>query len=216
MEKNTDAKIRTLTLAKILYERTDEDHSLTTQQLIDILENEYNIPTHRTTIPTDIAVLQEFGMDIQAVRSQQIHYNLLSREFDYAELKLLIDAVASSKFISKKKSEMLTEKIAKLPKKANTLTVKSKTATVKYKNLKKKDQTIARKKSMTISKAQGTVSYTKSSGNKKITINKKTGNITVKKGLKKGTYKVKIKVKAAGNATYKAATKTVTVKIKVK
>lgn len=114
MEKSVDAKIRTLTLAKILYERTDEDHSLSTQQLIDILENEYNIPTHRTTIPTDIAVLQNFGMDIQSVRTQQIHYNLLNREFDYAELKLLIDAVASSKFISKKKSEILTEKIAKL------------------------------------------------------------------------------------------------------
>lgn len=82
--------------------------------MIDILESEYNIPTHRTTIPTDIAVLQEFGMDIQIVRSAQIRYNLLSREFDYAELKLLIDAVASSKFISKNKSEKLTAKIATL------------------------------------------------------------------------------------------------------
>lgn len=114
MEKTTDAKIRTLTLAKILYERTDEDHFLTTQQLIDILENEYKIPTHRTTISTDIAVLQKYGMDIQAKRSQFIHYNLLSRDFDYAELKILIDAVASSKFISKTKSEKLTTKIAKL------------------------------------------------------------------------------------------------------
>lgn len=114
MESNKDLKIRTLTIAKILFERTDETHYLTTQQLIDILESEYNIPTHRTTIPNDIAVLQEFGMDIQIVRSAQIRYNLLSREFDYAELKLLIDAVASSKFISKNKSEKLTAKIATL------------------------------------------------------------------------------------------------------
>ena len=112
MEKNKDIKIRTLTLAKILFERTDEEHYLTTQQIMDILENEYHIPTHRTTIPADIAVLQEFGMDIQVLRSAQIRYNLLSREFDYAELKLLIDAVASSKFISKNKSEKLTAKIA--------------------------------------------------------------------------------------------------------
>lgn len=114
MENNKDLKIRTLTIAKILFECTDEDHFLTTSQILDILEKQYNIPTHRTTIPNDIAVLKEFGMDIQVVRSAQIRYNLISREFDYAELKLLIDAVASSKFISKAKSEKLTAKIAAL------------------------------------------------------------------------------------------------------
>ncbi len=101
-------------------------------------------------------------------------------------------------------------------KKANTLKASAKKVTVKYSKLKKKNQTINVGKAMTVSNAKGTVSYKKSSGNGKITINKKTGKITVKKGLKKGTYKVKIKVTAAGNATYKAATKTVTVKIKVK
>ena len=65
-------------------------------------------------------------------------------------------------------------------------------------------------------KGQGTLSYAKISGNKKITVNKKNGKVTIKKGLKKGTYKVKIKVRAAGNATHKAATRTVTIKIKVK
>ncbi len=109
-----------------------------------------------------------------------------------------------------------TETIAKTAKYANTLTVKAKKPTVKYSKLKKKNQTIAVKNAMTVSKAKGTVTYTKSSGNKKITINKKTGKITVKKGLKKGTYKVKVKVKAAGNTTYKATTKIVTVTIKVK
>ena len=111
---SNDQKRRILTLAKILYERTDEEHYLSTPQILEILENEYGIPTYRTTIPTDIAILQEFGMDIQIIRSAQIRYNLLSREFDYAELKLLIDAVASSKFISKSKSEKLTAKIATL------------------------------------------------------------------------------------------------------
>lgn len=104
----------------------------------------------------------------------------------------------------------------KTVKKPNTLTVKGKTATVKYSKLKKKNQTLKVEKVMTVSNAKGAVSYKKSSGNGKITINKKTGKITVKKGLKKGTYKVKIKVKAAGNSNYNAATKTVTVKIKVK
>ena len=108
-----------------------------------------------------------------------------------------------------------TETIAKLPKKANTLVAKGKTATVKFANLKKKNQTVTAKKAFAISKAQGAVTYKKASGNKKITV-AKNGKITVKKGLKKGAYKVKVKVTAAGNANYKPATKTVTVTIKVK
>ncbi len=108
-----------------------------------------------------------------------------------------------------------TETIAKCAKYANPITVKVKTATVKFSKLKKKNQTVAQNNAFTISKAQGKVTYTKSSGNKKITV-ASNGKITIKKGLKKGTYKVKIKVTAAGNATYKAATKTVTVTIKVK
>ncbi len=109
-------------------------------------------------------------------------------------------------------SKTLTFKITPA---SNTLTVKSKKPTVKYSKLKKKNQTIALKNWVTVSKAQGKVTYKKSSGNKKITVSK-AGKITVKKGLKKGTYKVKIKVSAAGNATYKAATKIVKVTIRVK
>ena len=63
--------------------------------------------------------------------------------------------------------------------------------------------------------AKGTVTYTKKSGSKKITVSK-AGKVTVKKGLAKGTYKVKVKVKAAGNTNYKAKTKIVTFTIKVK
>ena len=115
-----------------------------------------------------------------------------------------------------------TEIIAKLVKKANTLTVKAKKPTVKYSKLKKKNQTIALKKAMTVTKAQGAVTYKLSSAKKgKKKFKKyfkvaKNGKITVKKGLKKGTYTVKIKVSAAGNNEYNAAVKTVTVKIKVK
>ncbi|MBQ9531438.1 MAG: leucine-rich repeat domain-containing protein [Eubacterium sp.] len=114
------------------------------------------------------------------------------------------------------------EKLAKLPKKANTLTVKAKKPTVKFAKLKKKDQTIALKKAMAVSKAQGTVTYKLSSAKKgKKNFKKyfkvaKNGKITVKKGLKKGTYTVKIKVSAAGNTEYNGAVKTVTIKIKVK
>ena len=61
------------------------------------------------------------------------------------------------------------------------------------------------------------MAYVKKKGSKKITINRKTGKVTVKKGLKKGTYKVKVKVRAAGNSNYKASGwKTVTFKVKIK
>ncbi len=108
------------------------------------------------------------------------------------------------------------ETIKKLTPKANTLVVTSKTATVKLANLKKKAQSIKRAKAITVKNAQGTVTYKKLSGNKKLSINKKTGNITVEKGLKKGKYKLKIQVNASGNTQYKAVKKTVTVIIKVK
>lgn len=106
----------------------------------------------------------------------------------------------------------------KINKAVNPLTIKAKTATVKYSKLKKKTQMLTVAKVITFTKkGQGKMTYTKVSGNKKITINKTTGKVTAKKGLKKGTYKVKVKVKAAGNTNYKSsAWKTVILKIKVR
>ena len=109
-----DSKLRPFYLAKILYDRTDEDHYLTTAQLMEILETEYNIKTHRQTIPADVEILRTVGMEIQEVMSAQKRYNLISREYDLAEIKLLIDAVESSKFITKKKSEELVAKLSKM------------------------------------------------------------------------------------------------------
>lgn len=105
----------------------------------------------------------------------------------------------------------------KIVKAANPLKVSAKTATVKYSAVKKKAQTLAVSKVITIStKGQGAITYSKASGNKNITINAKTGKVTVKKGLKKGTYKVKVNVKAAGSPNYNAVTRAVTFTIKVK
>ena len=86
---------------------------------------------------------------------------------------------------------------------------------------KKKNQKIAISTAMTVSKAQGKVTYklvsvSKKSFKKYFSINKKKGTLTVKKGLKKGTYKVKIRVKAAGDISYKPAVRNVTIKVKVK
>lgn len=99
----------------------------------------------------------------------------------------------------------------------NTLSAKGKTASVDYSKVRKAAQSLAVTKVISFAdKGQGTRTYTKASGNSKITVNKSTGKVTVKKGLKKGTYTVKVKVKAAGNEYYKASTKTVTFTIKVK
>ena len=110
-----------------------------------------------------------------------------------------------------------------ITKAANTLSVKAKKVTLKYSKVKKKTQTLKVTKAINFkNKGQGKVTYklksvSKSKFKKYFKVNAKTGKITVKKGLKKGTYKLKIKVKAAGNGNYKASKeKTITVKIKVK
>ena len=107
----------------------------------------------------------------------------------------------------------LTIVVKKAP---NTLKVKAKTATAKASVLKKGLKTLKRSKVLSVTKAKGKVTYIKKSGNAKIKIAKKGGKVTIKKGLKKGTYKVKVKIKAAGTKNYKAKTLTRTFKIKVK
>ena len=111
---DTDAKLRPLYLLKILKTQTDEDHTLSTSQLCQLLREEYGIETFRTTIKADIEVLQQAGFSIQAARSTQNLYNYIEREFDIPEIKLLLDAVMSSKFITKVKSEELVRKLTEL------------------------------------------------------------------------------------------------------
>ena len=106
-----ETKPRILYLFRILEQYTDEEHPLTTKQLIDKLQDEYGISAHRTTLTKDIAALQEFGVDIVTVHSTQSKYFIGSRKFELPELKLLIDAVESSRFITAKKSESLIRKI---------------------------------------------------------------------------------------------------------
>ena len=99
---------------------------------------------------------------------------------------------------------------------ANTMKASGKTVKVKYKKLKKKNQKVVRSKVMAVSGNQGAVTYVKISGHKKILIDGSTGNVTVKKKLKKKTYSVSVRVTAAGDANHYAATKVVTFKVKVK
>ena len=66
---DNDAKLRPLYLAKILFEQTDEDHFLTTAQLIQILDEQYGIKSHRQTIKAEIELLRQFGLEIEEVKS---------------------------------------------------------------------------------------------------------------------------------------------------
>ena len=96
----------------------------------------------------------------------------------------------------------------------NTLNIKGRKVTLKRKN---KNQKLKASKVIRFkNKGQGTLTYAKVSGNSKITINKKNGKVTIKKGLKKGTYKVKVKVTAQGNDTYETSYKEVTFRVKIK
>ena len=108
------AKLRPFYVAKMLFERTDEEHYLTVAQIMEILEKEYGIATSRGTVGDDIKVLQEFGMEIEVEPSTQNRYYLIGRKFDLPELKLLIDATESARFITKEKSDMLVKKLASL------------------------------------------------------------------------------------------------------
>ena len=108
-----------------------------------------------------------------------------------------------------------------IEKAANPLTVKGKTVKLKASKVKKKKQTIKAVNAFTVGNAQGAVTYKllsvkKAKFKKYFKVNAKTGTITVKKKLKKGTYTVKVQVTAAGNANYGSAKKVVTVKIKIK
>lgn len=111
---DTNAKVRPFHIARILYERTDAEHPLSTVQLIDILQKEYGIPSHRTTITADVELLQGLGMDIGVIRSTQNRYYLKSRLLDVGELRVLIDAVEAAKFIPKSQSVSLVKKLSSL------------------------------------------------------------------------------------------------------
>jgi predicted DNA-binding transcriptional regulator YafY len=107
-------KLRQVFVLKILYEHTDENHCITIAQILQFLKDEYGIESYRKTIKEDIDLLMTAGFDIEFIKSSQNLYHIVSREFDIAELKVLIDAVVSSKFISKTKSQQLAEKLSKL------------------------------------------------------------------------------------------------------
>ena len=114
MARSTKQKQKLLYLLKILTEQSDEEHCLSTQALIDALAA-YDVKAERKSIYDDIAQLIDFGYDIVLVKAKTGGgYYLAGRDFELAELKLLVEVVQSSKFLTQKKSRELIGKIEKL------------------------------------------------------------------------------------------------------
>lgn len=109
-----DGKLRPLYLLRILREQTDENHKLSTAQLCKLLKNEYGIDTFRTTIKTDIEVLQQAGYDIEVTRSSQNLYSYKEREFDPQEITMLLDALVCSRVIDRGSVEQISGKLIQL------------------------------------------------------------------------------------------------------
>lgn len=124
-------------------------------------------------------------------------------------VKITINAKATSTYKAAT-AKVLTIKIAK---KAPTIKTKIGTKNLSYNALKKKTQVFTLGTSVN---SKGTLTYKKLSGSRAVSVNSKTGKLTVKKGLKKGTYRVKVQIKSAAKGNYTAGSRTVTVTVRVK
>ncbi len=111
MAKSENQKLKLLYLMKILLEKSDETHGLSMKQILDELKA-YDISAERKSIYSDIEYLRQYGMDIIGEQKDGGYtYYVASREFELAELKLLVDVIQSAKFITAKKSNELIKKI---------------------------------------------------------------------------------------------------------
>lgn len=111
--KSSNQKLKLMYLAKILLEKTDDEHTLTVPEMISEL-SKHGISSERKSIYDDLECLRVFGLDICSRKSRTTDYYIGSRDFELPELKLLVDSVQASKFITSKKSMELISKIEKL------------------------------------------------------------------------------------------------------
>ncbi|MCD8120190.1 MAG: WYL domain-containing protein [Lachnospiraceae bacterium] len=109
--KSSNQKLKILYLQKILLDLTDETHSISMAEIIAELAK-HDISAERKSLYNDIECLRQYGMDIIGEkRDGSYYYHIGNRQFELAELKLLVDSVQSAKFITEKKSEELIHKI---------------------------------------------------------------------------------------------------------
>lgn len=114
MPKGTNQKFKLYRLAQIMLEKTDEEHYITMPEIMESLA-EYNITADRKSIYTDLRDLSVLGIEVEGEPvGNRYHYHVVSRTFELPELKLLVDAIQSSKFITEKKSNVLIKKLEKM------------------------------------------------------------------------------------------------------
>ena len=112
MPKGTNQKFKFTYLMRIMLEKTDDEHALTMSQIMEELAK-YDITAERKSIYTDFQDMTDrFGVEIiKEQKGREVEYHVGARQFELAEVKLLIDAIQSSKFITEKKSRELIAKV---------------------------------------------------------------------------------------------------------
>lgn len=114
MSRGANQKFKIYRLAQIMLERTDEEHYLTMPEIIAALK-EYDIPADRKSLYADLKDLEILGIEVEGAQiGHRYRYHVLNHPFELPELKLLVDAIQSSKFITERKSNALIKKLEKL------------------------------------------------------------------------------------------------------
>ncbi|MHB8964182.1 MAG: helix-turn-helix transcriptional regulator, partial [Saccharofermentanales bacterium] len=114
MPKSENQKMKIIYLMQLFHNETDRDNPLTMSQIIRYLKSRHNIEVERKTVYADIDLLRSYGMNIVMMKGKTAQYYLDGRAFELPELKLLVDAVQSSKFITTGKSSKLIRKLGTL------------------------------------------------------------------------------------------------------
>ena len=110
MAKSSNQKTKLLHLYRLLLRQTDEDHPITVAQIIEELARQ-DIKAERKSIYDDLEALRQFGLDVQCRKGKSPGWFVGERDFQLPEVKLLMDAVQSSRFITQKKSDALISKL---------------------------------------------------------------------------------------------------------
>lgn len=111
MPKSDNQKLKIFYILDYLQRNSHQDHPVRASELIHMLDTRHSIACDRKTIYSDIAALQDYGIDIISLPGKNGGYYIAARNFELPELKLLIDAVQSSRFLTEKKSRELIEKL---------------------------------------------------------------------------------------------------------
>ncbi len=111
MPKSDNQKLKIFYILDYLQKNSHENHPVRASDIIAMLDRQHNISCDRKTVYSDVAALQEYGVDIVSLPGKNGGYYIASRNFELPELKLLIDAVQSSRYLTEKKSRELIEKL---------------------------------------------------------------------------------------------------------